>query len=99
MLAYSPLLSFFQGIHNIFIVIPQFLVTGLSAAIFAIFDGAAAAPGHAPGAEAETGRNSVVYVFRYVRFHFPLLLWSGGVEARGGFPFIESPFADAPPPS
>ncbi|KAJ6469201.1 MFS general substrate transporter [Mycena vitilis] len=27
------------GIHNIFIVIPQFLVTGLSAAIFAVFDG------------------------------------------------------------
>ncbi|KAJ7172933.1 MFS general substrate transporter [Mycena crocata] len=27
------------GIHNIFIVIPQFLVTGLSAVIFAIFDG------------------------------------------------------------
>jgi len=26
------------GIHNIFIVIPQFLVTGLSALIFAIFD-------------------------------------------------------------
>ncbi|KAF7342251.1 MFS general substrate transporter [Mycena venus] len=53
-----------DGIHNIFIVIPQFLVTGLSAAIFAIFDGAAAAPGHAPGPDVEPGRNSVVYVFR-----------------------------------
>ena len=27
-----------QGIHNVFIVIPQFLVTGLSAIVFAIFD-------------------------------------------------------------
>jgi solute carrier family 45 protein 1/2/4 len=27
-----------QGIHNIFIVIPQFLVTGFSSLIFAIFD-------------------------------------------------------------
>ncbi|KAF7322326.1 MFS general substrate transporter [Mycena chlorophos] len=27
------------GIHNIFVVIPQFLVTGLAAIIFAIFDG------------------------------------------------------------
>ncbi|KAK7059712.1 MFS general substrate transporter [Favolaschia claudopus] len=54
------------GIHNIFIVIPQFLVTGLSAAIFAVFDGKAAAPGHAPASEGEgeAGRNSVVYVFR-----------------------------------
>ncbi|KAJ7080927.1 MFS general substrate transporter [Mycena belliarum] len=52
------------GIHNIFIVIPQFLVTGLSAGIFAVFDGAPPppAPGH-PG-EAQLGRNSVVYVFR-----------------------------------
>lgn len=27
-----------QGIHNVFIVIPQFLVTGLSAIIFAVLD-------------------------------------------------------------
>lgn len=27
-----------QGIHNVFIVIPQFLVTALSSIIFAIFD-------------------------------------------------------------
>ena len=27
-----------KGIHNVFVVIPQFLVTGLSAVIFAIFD-------------------------------------------------------------
>ncbi|KAJ7841888.1 hypothetical protein B0H14DRAFT_2781893, partial [Mycena olivaceomarginata] len=54
------------GIHNIFIVIPQFLVTGLSAAIFAIFDGEAPPPGHAPAPEGEgvSRRNSVVYVFR-----------------------------------
>ncbi|KAF8627150.1 hypothetical protein AX17_006367 [Amanita inopinata Kibby_2008] len=48
------------GIHNVFIVIPQFLVTGLSAIIFAIFDpnksvlpthhGAAHGAGGAPGA-------------------------------------------------
>ncbi|KAF7366290.1 MFS general substrate transporter [Mycena sanguinolenta] len=49
-----------RGIHNIFIVIPQFLVTGLAAVIFAIFDGR----GAAPEGEAATGRNSVVYVFR-----------------------------------
>ncbi|KAF8202080.1 hypothetical protein K438DRAFT_1932788 [Mycena galopus ATCC 62051] len=50
------------GIHNIFIVIPQFLITGFSALIFAIFDGRPAAPGVEGGTEA--GRNSVVYVFR-----------------------------------
>ncbi|KAJ7764684.1 hypothetical protein B0H16DRAFT_426757 [Mycena metata] len=50
------------GIHNIFIVIPQFLVSGLAAVIFAIFDGG---PAPVEGvAEAETGRNSVVVVFR-----------------------------------
>ncbi|PFH53502.1 hypothetical protein AMATHDRAFT_54630 [Amanita thiersii Skay4041] len=48
------------GIHNIFIVVPQFLVTGLSAVVFAIFDpsksvlpthhGAAHGAGGAPGA-------------------------------------------------
>jgi solute carrier family 45, member 1/2/4 len=27
-----------QGVHNIFVVVPQILVTGLSAIIFAIFD-------------------------------------------------------------
>ena len=27
-----------QGIHNLFIVIPQFIVTGVSSIIFAIFD-------------------------------------------------------------
>lgn len=44
-----------QGIHNIFIVIPQFLVTGFSSLIFAIFDPQNAgvprhpqAPVHAP---------------------------------------------------
>jgi hypothetical protein len=29
---------FVQGIHNVFVVIPQFLVTGLSSIIFAIFE-------------------------------------------------------------
>ncbi|KAJ7120250.1 hypothetical protein C8R44DRAFT_877688 [Mycena epipterygia] len=57
------------GIHNIFIVIPQFLVTGLAAIIFAIFDGPppvlpSAAPTTGPPAPVEAGRNSVVYVFR-----------------------------------
>lgn len=33
-----PLYRSIQGIHNIFIVIPQFLVTGISSIIFAIFD-------------------------------------------------------------
>lgn len=32
------LLTSSQGIHNVFIVIPQFLVTGLSSIVFAIFD-------------------------------------------------------------
>jgi hypothetical protein len=27
-----------QGIHNVFVVIPQFIVTGISAIIFAIFE-------------------------------------------------------------
>ena len=33
-----PTDSISQGIHNIFVVIPQFLVTGLSSLIFAILD-------------------------------------------------------------
>lgn len=46
-----------QGIHNIFIVIPQFLVTGFSAVLFALFDPkrpalpahrGPVAPGHQP---------------------------------------------------
>jgi len=38
------------GIHNIFIVIPQFLVTGLSSIIFAIFEpGKSVLHGHSPG--------------------------------------------------
>lgn len=37
------------GIHNVFIVIPQFLVTGLSAIVFAIFDPQKTVlPGHHP---------------------------------------------------
>lgn len=36
-----------QGIHNIFIVVPQFLVTGFAALLFAIVDpGKPALPGH-----------------------------------------------------
>ncbi|KAH0831034.1 hypothetical protein J3R83DRAFT_13536 [Lanmaoa asiatica] len=39
-----------KGIHNIFIVIPQFLVTGLSSIIFAIFDpDKSVLHGHHPG--------------------------------------------------
>ncbi|KAJ7190222.1 MFS general substrate transporter [Mycena pura] len=49
------------GIHNIFIVIPQFLVTGLASIIFAIFDGSGAPD---PASSPQPGRNSVVYVFR-----------------------------------
>ncbi|CAK5281837.1 unnamed protein product [Mycena citricolor] len=41
------------GIHNIFIVIPQFLITGFSAIVFAVLDGGQ-----------KKGRNSVVYIFR-----------------------------------
>ncbi|KAF8307893.1 hypothetical protein DL93DRAFT_2171488 [Clavulina sp. PMI_390] len=37
------------GIHNIFVVIPQFLVTGLSAVVFAIADSAAPISPHVPG--------------------------------------------------
>ena len=32
------LIIILKGIHNVFIVIPQFLVTGLSSIVFAIFD-------------------------------------------------------------
>ncbi|KAJ6597801.1 MFS general substrate transporter [Mycena vulgaris] len=54
------------GIHNIFIVVPQFLVTGLAAAVFAVADGAPppAVPGHPAQQGDGEGRNSVVYVFR-----------------------------------
>ncbi|KAJ6449752.1 major facilitator superfamily domain-containing protein [Mycena sanguinolenta] len=44
------------GIHNICIVIPQFLVTILCAVVFAIFDGSTA--------EKSSNQSSVVYVFR-----------------------------------
>ena len=38
-----------QGIHNIFVVIPQFLVTGLSSVIFAISEpDHPVLPGHIP---------------------------------------------------
>jgi len=46
-------LTFLQGIHNIYIVIPQLIVTGISAVVFAIFDTSSSIP-----------NNSVVYVFR-----------------------------------
>jgi solute carrier family 45 protein 1/2/4 len=36
--ATSPIASKLQGIHNIFVVIPQFLVTGFSAVLFALID-------------------------------------------------------------
>ncbi|KAK0194177.1 sucrose transporter [Armillaria mellea] len=58
------------GIHNIFVVIPQFLVTGVSSIIFAIFDkdirdssSANSGVGAASTMNA-AGSNSVVYVFR-----------------------------------
>jgi len=54
------------GIHNIFLVIPQFLVTGLSSLIFAVLD-----PGPAKGISAREdglelgqGSNSVAIIFR-----------------------------------
>ncbi|KAG2007431.1 sucrose transporter [Coprinopsis cinerea AmutBmut pab1-1] len=40
------------GIHNVFIVIPQFLVTGLSSIIFALFDEKPAVPPHSGAAPA-----------------------------------------------
>jgi hypothetical protein len=38
-----------QGIHNIFIVIPQFIITGLAAIIFAIFEPGKSIHGSHPG--------------------------------------------------
>ncbi|SJL10049.1 uncharacterized protein ARMOST_13431 [Armillaria ostoyae] len=58
------------GIHNIFVVIPQFLVTGVSSIIFAVFDtdtrdSSSANNGvGAANAMNAAGSNSVVYVFR-----------------------------------
>ncbi|KAK0205153.1 major facilitator superfamily domain-containing protein [Desarmillaria ectypa] len=62
------------GIHNIFVVIPQFLVTGVSSIIFAVFDKDTRVASDASSAEngaeaaivttAAEGSNSVVYVFR-----------------------------------
>ncbi|KAI5121605.1 hypothetical protein M0805_009476 [Coniferiporia weirii] len=38
------------GIHNLFIVIPQFISTGLTSLVFALFDpGKSVRPGHSPG--------------------------------------------------
>ncbi|KAJ7604819.1 MFS general substrate transporter [Mycena polygramma] len=70
------------GIHNIFIVIPQFLITGLSAAIFAVFDGTVAG-------EKETGRNSVVYIFRCASMFslLPLLSHLGAPPFVDPLPF------------
>jgi len=46
----SDLLICLQGIHNIFVVIPQFLVTGVSSIIFAIFEpGKSVLHGQHPG--------------------------------------------------
>ncbi|KAK0236313.1 sucrose transporter [Armillaria nabsnona] len=58
------------GIHNIFVVIPQFLVTGVSSIIFAVFDkdtrDSSSANNGVGAASAlnAAGSNSVVYVFR-----------------------------------
>ncbi len=60
----------FQGIHKLFVVIPQFLVTGVSSIIFAVFDkdtrdSSSANNGvGAASALSAAGSNSVVYVFR-----------------------------------
>ncbi|KAJ7050399.1 major facilitator superfamily domain-containing protein [Mycena amicta] len=51
------------GIHNIYVVIPQFLVTILCAVVFAIFDGDTAMDRNASTANSERP-NSVVYIFR-----------------------------------
>jgi hypothetical protein len=49
--------------------------------IFAIFDGRAAPPEHAPQpGQAETGLNSVVYVFRCVGVLFPFFSVGRGEE-------------------
>jgi hypothetical protein len=64
-----------QGIHNVFIVMPQFLVTILCAVVFAVFD---SEPKSMPppmqdhdvglGAGRTDRPNSVVYIFRWVQF-------------------------------
>jgi hypothetical protein len=52
-----------QGLHNVFIVIPQFLVTGISAIIFTIFDSAKPTAAVTTPETSERHADSIVYVF------------------------------------
>jgi hypothetical protein len=66
-----------QGLHNIFIVIPQFLVTGMASVIFAVLDPNKSVTHAGPATTSEgdpivvrddesRGWNSVAIIFRYV---------------------------------
>lgn len=74
---FTAIIDFSQGLHNIFIVIPQFLVTGLASIIFAVLDPNKSVihAGPATTTEGETnpiitrddeskGGNSVAIIFR-----------------------------------
>lgn len=78
-----------QGIHNVFIVIPQFLVTILCAIVFAVFDSDVAAVPAVDNAAlpavleraADSDRpNSVVYIFRCVALP-PIIYFNVRVDA------------------
>lgn len=57
-----------KGIHNVFIVMPQFVMTGVASIIFAIFDGAVpkdvdvGSPGNNTAAPGELATNMALHV-------------------------------------
>ncbi len=75
-----PSYLYSQGIHNVFIVIPQFIITGISSIIFAITGAGEVSEPPPPGGNSTVpeiivregpgpsggGPNSYAYVFRYV---------------------------------
>lgn len=65
--ACSSFSCFLQGIHNIFIVIPQFLITGLSSLIFALLDPSKSVlHAHLPPPSSNTTDNATDVATRFV---------------------------------
>lgn len=52
-----------KGIHNVFVVIPQFIVTGISAIVFAIFEpGLSVLPAHGSNSPGSSSNSTIVDV-------------------------------------